>query len=685
MLVEIYNASDVKQGTISTVQSWSNSAKLDRAGAFSFTMPSTDPNAALVVAKRVAKCYRIVGGTRQLVGAGVIDSKSMTIETGKRSPSLIVSGSDLLRELTNTSVGFLEITDGSGSGATTAPADIIAFAQAGWTLDVVTGYNSTATSVYAGFAGESVLSAFAKVSEKIGEHFRIGDGRKIVWMREDQTDSGIKAIQGFSPEATKIATVCLITDIEIVEETFDLVTRIYPYGAGNGRARISLETTTQAAPAGYTLDTTNNYLQITAPHTAYGLIERYVSFKDIAPISNTDADVQAASDILFEAAKVYLDNNSQIQSTYSLSVAGLDAIVYPGNTIRVVYREYRPGYKAIDIDTDLVILEVRTEITDNRVRVVGLTVSTVSQWPVSDAEIVSEQIGESRIFESHPQLSASIDTISYRDPMDDVKDAVFRFWMGAEITTLNQVLVRFRIDPLRSTVKSIAGASTTTSSGGGSTSGSGGSATPTSSSGGSSTPTSSSGGSSTPTSATQSTNHTHGLSIPNGTISNNIGFNSLGAVVTDRASITVYAPVQNNTVNHTHTVTIGNHTHTVTIAGHTHDVTIAAHTHTTPNHTHDLTPNITTVYGIFEESGANTLVIANLTITVNGGADQSGSVTDIGNGWYELDITSELINSATLRPTQENNDITFATATAKTAQITSQISVRSVIQAIANI
>jgi len=130
-------------------------------------------------------------------------------------------------------------------------------------------------------------------------------------------------------------------------------------------------------------------LQKTSAHTTYGLIERYIAFKDIAPISNTDSDVQAASDILFAAARNYLDNNSQVQKTYKLSVIGLDTILYPGQTIRVVYRGVVDGDKYVDLDSNLIILETQTEIDDVGARTVGLTVSTVAQWQKSDAEIIS--------------------------------------------------------------------------------------------------------------------------------------------------------------------------------------------------------------------------------------------------------------------------------------------------------
>ena len=87
-------------------------------------------------------------------------------------------------------------------------------------------------------------------------------------------------------------------------------------------------------------------------------------------------------------------------------------------------------------------------------------------------------------------------------------------------------------------------------------------------------------------------------------------------------------------------------------------------------------------YGIFEEGAGNTLALANLVVKLNGGADLRTSVADIGNGWYELDITDDLVD-AVFRPAQENNEIAITTVIAKTARIEAQITVRGVVQAVA--
>lgn len=645
MLIEIYNGLTLT-GVIASGRKWRNTDRLNRAGTFSFSMPLNDPKSDLIQGKRTAIGYLVVGGVRKFIGGGVIDERQVRVETGRNGFELSVGGDNQLRELTNRSVGFLTLDDGAGGGVATALADIMAFAPSGWSFDTVNGYNTTGVDVYGSFAGELVLDALIKVAEKFGQHFRLGADRKLVWLRATTPTSGVRAVQSLGPEADGDASVCLIRSFALIRKTFDLVTRVYPFGAGNGNARLTMLASTVAEPSGYTLDKTNNYLEKDAATAQYGLIERYVAFKDIRPISNTTPDVQSAADALYTAAKTYLDQNCVEQATYDLNVAGLNKIVYPGETIHVSYRDYKDGYKALDVDEDLVILETTTEISDADVRTVNCKVSNLAKWDGDDASLVSQQIGESRVFEAHDQLSASVDTLTYRDEMDNAKGASFRFWLGDEYASIQRAVMRFRIQPLRSTVKSVADSSTSTASGGGSTQ------------------SSTSGGGQTATGGS----HLHNTEVinmaPNVT---DIGWAESGGFVN---------PVSNGGPSANAIFQVGvNSSHDHAISSHAHNVEI-------PSHTHSITPNLTMQYGIFEESAGNTLALANLAIKLNGGADMNSSVADIGNGWYALDITDALTDAA-FRPTQENNEIAITTSTAKTARIEAQITVRGVVQAVA--
>ena len=648
--VDIENSAGNKlgPGPITTAPGFDQTKRLDRAGEFACPAPATDSRAALIVKKRVLRCRGIVNGAVEDLGAGVIDKTSVS---AGGAPVLQVNGGGLERELTYRSVGFLEISDGAGGGVSTALADIMAFAPAGWSIDVVNGYATTTNLVYANFAGESVLAALVKLAEHTGEHFRF-DGRKLVWLRKAFTSSGVRAVQVVDPVAIESqANLAIITDLNEVEDSFDLLSRIYPFGSGTGEARLTLGPTTKSAPAGYTLDAANNYLKHDSAESTYGRIDRYLSFKDIRPISNTSPDLVSAANALFDAAYEYLSRYATPAKFYSLSVAKLDTEVLPGQTIHVVYRRVVDGFTAIDIDADLYVLETTTRVDTAGVRTVGMVVATVDRWPVSDDEMLAGEMDQGKVFEAFPQMNANAHVVSYSEPMDDAKGAQFDFWLGEEVVTVNQVLLRFKIEPLRSTVKSAA-------SGGGSTQTSEGGA-------GTQETAQNDGGMTTSDGSHVHVTYVLGPVTPN---ISTIGWYQDGGLVTPVNSADDDYEFHAG-VSPAHEHTIPDHTHTVTIANHTHDVTI-------PSHTHSM------VYGLFEESGANTLAETDLVYKLNGGSDLGAGVISLGSGWYALDITAQACD-ANFRPVAQANQIVISTATAKTAQIKAQLLVRAVIQATA--
>ena len=67
-------------------------------------------------------------------------------------------------------------------------------------------------------------------------------------------------------------------------------------------------------------------------------IERYLSWKEIGPISNSDTDMESAANVLFDAALRELQIRGQVQKAYNLRVAKCDQVLYPGQTIIVVYQ-----------------------------------------------------------------------------------------------------------------------------------------------------------------------------------------------------------------------------------------------------------------------------------------------------------------------------------------------------------
>lgn len=763
--IEDGSGNKVGSGPLASVSNWRYTARLDRAGSIDFAFAANDPQADQVTNRRIARAYARLNGAWVEVGAGRID----TIETSPGNDgrvSLNASGLDLIAELSDRTVGTLEVGTGGGATHSAALTAIGALAPNGWTFTPAASPDND--YIYARYGGESVLGALIHLAERTQTHFYRSTNRTLVFT-SDFASSGVRAIQA---RGDLVPETCAIIGLRRTVDTHDLLTRITPYGSGQGAARLTLAATSRTAPAGYTLDAANNYIEADAAKVTYGLVDHpEVEFKEITPISNTDADLEAAADMLFDAALEELRRRSTLasQETYTLNIAGCSQLLQPMQTIRVVYRS---AAQNVDINAELCILEATWEVDESGIRTSRLVVSTDDRWPESDASAAAERAVEGRVFQAHPQMNANSYVTAYNKNVDEDFSASFRFRFGAEVVNLQQVLFEFQILPFETPVKSIGSDSATTSSGGGTTatSSSGGSTTPTTSSGGgttvssaagggtsvsslgggaqsiaadaggSSVPTTSSGGSSTSTAAASVTtvgsnpadwasdaitgvnspqglatfistdgvtgapgsysdahthisymvdhthdviqvDHVHEVAIGNHTHSVSIG--------THTHTVTIGTHTHTVTItSHTHGVTILDHTHSVTIANHTHTVSVSAHTHTItiPDHTHTVSPAISAVYGIQRADVADTYVLADLDFQVNSGGwlDMESYATDAGGGWYQLDLTSLVINATTFRPNQANNLLEIRSLTVdKTAQIDAQLSVRNTIQAIA--
>lgn len=397
--ISVQSSAGVRYSEIHSVTSWTSNLEMDKSGTYSFQMPAADPQAALLQPKRVVVCYAVINGAVTEVGSGIIDQVDLALDAnGSPTGALTVSGSDRLRELTYRNVGPLLVSDGGYTG----PADIIAFAPTGWTLDVVNGYNATAKKVLQQYKSETVLDAFVKLTSITGEHFRTGVGQKVVWTKNDQPPSGVRAFYGIDPLASEgLPSGCIVTNIrQSTDSTDGYIGRVYALGSGTGTAQITLNGAT-CGYAGYALgsDSKGHYLEHTATWTAYG-IETVRAWND-----------QLTAQSLMETAYEMQRRSLTPPQSYTLSVIGLTTALQPGSTIRLVAHQWIDGYHAINIDADLVILSVANRLDAQGLRTVGLTCSTIDRPVLDDTALAVSQFSAVNNSSFHSQPVAGADVV----------------------------------------------------------------------------------------------------------------------------------------------------------------------------------------------------------------------------------------------------------------------------------
>jgi len=632
-------------GPVVTLASFSAAERLNQAGTWSALVPATDDRSVdLLQPRRTVLAWGWIDGEKRFLGGGVIESLRVRMGAGD-APMLEVAGRDLLEEFTRAPVGDVSIEQPGGAYDL---ADYIADGlPAGWSGGTLTG---TPPAFVARFVYDTFLGGLTSLADKFPIWFRrstaSGNPRNLDIFLSLPSTVALYAVANADPVAIEANdAMCLITEISEERQANDLVYSAIAFGAGNGDARLTMALGTQwpdgSALSGiyvpfsgvsFTYNSGDNtILNTDAPLLSHGVLQRALAWKDIAPLSNSTADLQAAANTLVAAACQYLINHRQPITAYSLSVAGVRQEILPGDLVHVSARKFVDGEKPINIDANLRVLEVRTEMDANGLRTVGLTVATVDRWPESDSDTLVQDIRQSQVMESLPQMGPSVDTISYREPIDDDYSADMRFWLGDETTTVNQVLVRFRVDPFRSTAKTVGG---------------------------------------TVSGSVDIPNHTHSVVTSNHT--HGIPIYKLDAA--DASNRELYHQGSNNLIG------------VIMTGSGTYDTATSASGGGSTGLSLDISAALTLEYGIYEDSSGNTYAASDLEWLVNGSA-ASNSPVDVGSGWYALDITPDVVTADGLRPAQAANAVTVrvksGSKVGKRCQVTAQIERRTVIQAIA--
>lgn len=675
--IDVYppgGGSKLGPGPVTAVTGLESRSKLSAAGDWRITTVA-DARSALLQPGRVALIWGATGanGATEFLGGGPVEAVQQRI--GENGVALLeVNGGDLLTELAFATAGYAETSD--------AKATLAAALPSGWTLIET----DTLPAWSARYSHDSLLAAYVRAAGEVGFRFRLapvntGDVRRIEFLTETPASS-VRAAQVNAAEIGSTA-VCALRSLTQTQRSVEIVNRMYIYGAGNWATRGTLRLA-NAWPDGsalsgaytdeygntWTVDVDESRIDCTSSQAAFGVRSGAVQFGSIAPLTNSTADMRSAANFLLRAALAQMAPLTAQQEAYALEVEALTAGLLPGDAILVDARHYVDGSAVLQVDRDLVVLEVVRSWQPGGLLRRRLTVATTAAMPASDGAAVAKLLQGTINAAALPQQAANVDTICASDALDDDASAAFRFWLGEETGQVFQVLLRFRVDPLRSTAKAIGGTA--------------------------------SGSVDIPDHTHDVTvaAHTHSVTVPShdhdipdhehriglsqGSGGRNVGIYTGGGLYyegTDEGVLSVYTTSDSGSTTSdsgggsTPTSSSGGGA-TVTSAAGGAEVGLEV----------DISNALELEYGIFEESGANTYAASDIAWTCNGDA-VTETPAALVDGWYSLDLTEYVVDTDGVRPAAAANVVTAAIKVAshanKTCQVTVQIERRTSIQPIA--
>lgn len=660
-------------GPITSALNVTRRQELDRYSSWEFDMSTSDPALRNIEGKDF-DIYWLWGGRTFFLGRCSYLSHAIQA-SGLR---VAVQATGNLRDLARQTVTQRSF-DGATDDVNTVLSTIVPL-RAGWSLGEV---DTIAKAAPMDFWYESIFDSVALLAQTFGKHFREGANPKTLDFGAFGLISGVMALktEALHPGIYAEKNRCYIQEVTVEYQANQVVNRLIAFGGAIGTATIDLSLVT-SPQTGYPVLSAAlpdgglyYYIEDEDSISTYGLTERRFLRKDLRPISNSPAARTFAANVLYEASLASLLNLKDRQTIYSLSVVGLEpGRVRVGDKIVVYYRglaqtsEGQQVWLNLDDESqpgagkEFYVLELAESFGDGVATQLAINENAVKAERIED--ILASTIRTFEQSQIHVQPTISRYTVGpYTKRVKANPSGVaasFSFKLGPETLTIWYIKITVTGEPLKSSVESIGAEDVTTPAGGGGTTPSGGGST-TPSGGGSTTV---SGGGST----SGSQEHTHTIKV--------FGIGTGGQQVWFDGSAFRTSSLSGETLTDeefpAHTHSTPSHAHAT--PDHTHST--PNHTHTTPNHTHSFTPEISTVYGIFEDS----VRPSSLTIKVNGATVATGVTLSAGNSYtYEHDITANILAAGTL---QQEHTITVECGSNR-GEIQFQAQVLAVIQGIA--
>lgn len=625
--VDIIQADGTNVGTSVNIGDLNNTKKLDTIGSLSFSLPASDPITRYIQAGTTFRIYDRVDG---FLGTYLFRSKRISDKAG--ISTLTVECFDALQELTFHTVGFNR--NYNYEDVSTVVEDVVTIVP-GWSTNIEDGLGQTVIS----YQGESVFRALDEQRDRQSAHFRL-DGDRVLQFGYFGEISNVvlSQVNGIvQSEFNNNLNLAIVSNIQLVEESEEIYNRIIPLGFGQGVSQLTIS---EAVLGDYAIEIGTNadgssyyYIEDDTSVTNYGLRTRILSFPNIRPLSNSDANVINAANALKLTAESYLTNHINPRVEYQVDIVGLRSDLKVGNLVQLVYRGIVDNYKYIDVNEYFYIMDITYRRNSNGDRVTQLNIASVNERRTTDQDVMIDVIRDLRDIKVKIPATLAYSPIGpyvkrikgHTNPASRV-NANFVVRIKEEVLYLNRALLRIKTGTLKSSV-------TTSAAGGGVT--------------------------------TDATGHQHTWASVLGTPDGGGGFTTQTFSFSDGSNIWYFNALSNFDPSVTTQVFALNE--------------FPEHTHTLPTHTHGMT------YDVF----ADTNYPQNLNIVIDGTdvtSQLTDELTDTGAPFapsnaeyeYEFDVTSILI-SAGLR---QNHTIEIFSSTSSKGEIEFEVDMLVTIQPI---
>jgi len=392
-----------------------------------------------------------------LKGAMVVEKRQFVEDA--QGFRLKATGSDVMSLLLNKSTNYAR----SYADQTVQTVVSALLTLAGWTAS----YDSVSGNISTRFDGASVLKALQAIASQKGYHMRLTSTFKTLEFGAFGDSNGytLRKFEGDHPEVERASTVIPIESMKVLDNSADIVNKIYPSGAGDGDSFLTLEQSTavttytrqsETGPDGRTV----YYYSDSTSITAYGTIEARVNFKKIAPTGASATEVANASDDLAIAANEWLARHKDPVEQLTVHVFKPDVNFAVGDKVAVDYigvvNQNGVPNTLVDISGDYWILSVDESLSMSG-ESVALDLSNIDRVAMGEEQIIVGQVDAIDVQEVGYQATLNKYVWGpYQSPMDASNTGTSEFIIDDQTVDIDKVTLYITTTPFGSTAKSAA-------------------------------------------------------------------------------------------------------------------------------------------------------------------------------------------------------------------------------------